>query len=800
MNRFPSAVSRVMLMLVGVLLAAGSVRAQTTPTPLLNAAGTYLRTVRGVLLDGLDEVRVALPDLQVGDMVYAQASGPTITPLLSLADTRQTMRAVLADNPDGAHTVYLQYRVLQAGDYVLMLVSPAAGGAYELHYGVNMPVLSASPNDSRSVAPAADPVYTLAAGIPLQRFSGALDSKQTLTVQVPPLQAGDTLSATASGSEWVLTVQDARDTVVARSDAGVLAYVSAEDGQLTLVLTALDAGNFSLTVGVNIPAALLEMGAGEATPRGSQFALARGVTEALGGRLIDRDDIALLTLHDVLPGDTLSVQVTGLAALRPVVLLFSPALRSIVTTASSDRDHQASLAFTVDQGGDYTVVIYTEGNSGGGFRIVAGINDPAIVTAGPPSGVAAAFDCASVTDNERPVLSGAETTIAATNTLVHYTRFGADATTDAYASALSEAVEDSLAIQFGRLGWRKPPSDCGLGGDDRLDIYVMDIRSGAIGFARPEDRVGDNPNTPATELDSAFSYLVIENDMDFLANAGAEYDISALDLMRVTAAHEVHHNIQFGDDTRESYYGFYESGAMWIETLVYPQITDAYLYDALFLNPDLCIGSRADADGLRIYAEWVMIDSLTRDLGAAAYQALWESLATRDNMSGFYSGLELLGTNVETVVRHMAIRNLLLDYPHGERFITTISPAGEIRGTGTFNADDHGVQQQGVDYLKVLPGIWQFDVRSGRNIQLSLVGVDRASATATSYTLGTAGTVDTTPFDAAWLIVQNTTRHQRVEDCYFTRYAISVRDGHDQPPTPPDPDEWDATHYWEHHP
>lgn len=406
----------------------------------------------------------------------------------------------------------------------------------------------------------------------------------------------------------------------------------------------------------------------------------------------------------------------------------------------------------------------------------------------------AAFDCARADASRRPILSGTVERIASTHAVVHYTLDGVDATTQEYAQAISEAAERSLAVQFNLLGFRPPPPDCKLGGDDRLDIYVMHITGGAIGQAVPEQIVGDNPNTPSVERRSAYSHLILDNDMDFLEAAAAQgYTADPFNLARITAAHEAHHAVQFGYNARNAFFGFYESGAVWLETLIYPDLTDAYEYTSLFQHPDLCLGSRVDRR--RIYAEWVLIASLTRDLGLAAYEQLWQRLAVRDGLSAFYEGLEELGTTVETVVGRMAIRNLLLDYPNGDRFAVPVTISGEVREAGTIHSGQRGTQQQGVDYLRVAVGVWHFEVRSGRAIHLRLVGVQ--GQTATSYTLGRSGTVDTRPYDAAYLIVQNTQRHRQTEDCYFTVWALDVRAGHEDERITPDPDLWNAVYYRE---
>jgi hypothetical protein len=771
-----------------------------------------VRTQQGMLSAPLEEVRVPLPDLRIGDTVYAAVSSANLTPILSLFDSTLTTRYAQGHGAGTAESAFLIFRVEQAGDYVLSFFSADVGGGYELRYGVNTPELQAemaAPSDANRSGSSR---FFVSRGTSAQRFSGALTPEDTVTVLLQGARTGDIVYAAAVGRgdcDPALTLRTRDGALILYDEDGgggtaaLIQYTAVGEGQLILEMSVSVGGEYILHVGINTPSVLDAVGMGDTSTlfSHSEFTMPSGTTREFGGRLNSASDRTVITITGVRPGDTIYAFAEGPSGLDPYLTLYSPNFQYILAEDDDSGGGSAAvIAQAVDQFGDYTLVLSSASSEGGGYRVVVGTNNPAILSNRAAQAVeaarAAGFDCTRADPNGRPVLSGPVERVESPNAVVHYTLSGADATSPAYARALSEAVEKSLDVQFNQLGWRRPPPDCGLGGDDRLDVYVMDIPHDAIGYAQPENMVGDNTHTPEVERYSAFSYLVIENDMDFLQAAAARgYSADPLDLMRVTAAHEVHHAIQFGYDTNESFFGFYESGAMWIETLVYPELSDAYEYRALFQRPDLCLGSRADR--LRVYAEWVLIDSFTRDLGPTSYQQLWEYLSTRDNMSGFYEGLELLGTSVEEVIGRMAIRNLLRDYPNGSRFAASVALSGVIYGPGLVNSGERGVQQQAVNYLRVAPGVWRFEVRSGSGLLLRVVGIK--GSTAASYTLGRSGAVDTRPYDAAYLIVQNTTRHRQVEDCYFTIWTLDVRAGGDTPLTARDPDVWSAVHYWSNH-
>jgi hypothetical protein len=381
----------------------------------------------------------------------------------------------------------------------------------------------------------------------------------------------------------------------------------------------------------------------------------------------------------------------------------------------------------------------------------------------------------------RPSLSGELIRVEHPRFIIHTTRNGRDSATSYYVKQLAEALNHALDVHE-RLAWRLPPNDCGEGGDERLDVYVMDLSDeAAIGYAVKENVVGDNPNTPQVEQYAAYSHLVVENDMEFATPE------QAIALVRATIAHELHHNVQFGYDYAESYFGFYEAGAVWMETQIFPQYTDAYTYvPYVFQQPDLCLGSRADDRGLRIYGEWLMIDSFTRDLGLESYERVWEVLALGEGLWAFYDALRQLGTNVESVVERMAIRNLLLDYELARSFGAQVKIEARASGAGRVVPRDGGVQQLGVDYVALATGaLYELRLEGPPNLRMTFVGLDRARGLAHSYDLGQEATLDTRPYELGYLLVRNTARHLNTDLCVYTPWAIDISPGMGAPTVQP---------------
>lgn len=141
---------------------------------------------------------------------------------------------------------------------------------------------------------------------------------------------------------------------------------------------------------------------------------------------------------------------------------------------------------------------------------------------------------------DRPVLSGPEVVHATADGwfLIHYTLEGADALVDAADADPQNGVPDFLDdVERGLLrvmdvyvaedGWPAPPPDEGLGGDDRMDVYLraLDARGYAHAEILPSGAIAS-----WVELDPG--------------NAGLGRTVAAS-----IAAHELHHVLEFAVTT-----------------------------------------------------------------------------------------------------------------------------------------------------------------------------------------------------------------------------------------------------------
>ena len=159
-----------------------------------------------------------------------------------------------------------------------------------------------------------------------------------------------------------------------------------------------------------------------------------------------------------------------------------------------------------------------------------------------------------------------------TNFCVHYVATGNDAPPNPdsdsdgfpdYVETMANEFEFSFIVENGTLGWTEPESDGTRGGGNAItDVYIKDIgNDGIFGYAAPEE--GGQ---------SAFSYLVMDDDYSEFSGFA-----DPLDALRVTAAHEYNHALQFTYAAPQDFWMF-ESTATWMEEQVYPAINDYVNY------------------------------------------------------------------------------------------------------------------------------------------------------------------------------------------------------------------------------
>ncbi|MDQ3759231.1 MAG: hypothetical protein M3331_04730 [Actinomycetota bacterium] len=146
-----------------------------------------------------------------------------------------------------------------------------------------------------------------------------------------------------------------------------------------------------------------------------------------------------------------------------------------------------------------------------------------------------------------------------------------------YVDATVAAVNESIAVENGELGWPLPKGDgqegepSGSSQENRFDVYLADLCDESdfdpclFGYASPDDSSAECNGAPY--LCSA--HLVLDNDY-----ASDEFGASGGELgLRVTTAHEYNHALQFNLDSNQDAW-MLESTATWSEEKVFPDDDD----------------------------------------------------------------------------------------------------------------------------------------------------------------------------------------------------------------------------------
>ena len=234
-----------------------------------------------------------------------------------------------------------------------------------------------------------------------------------------------------------------------------------------------------------------------------------------------------------------------------------------------------------------------------------------------------------------------------------------------YVDTARAVFRDVWRAQIGRFGYRKPRSDIGSkrhGPNGKLDIYIADVGSqGLYGYCTTDD--------PArARRRSVSSYCVVDNDFSRKQFGGSAVGVKAL---KVTAAHEFFHAVQYGYDWLEDLW-LMEGTAAWIEDEIYDGINDNrqylrtsplsqrfFFYSIDYYNPD-----PAEIDAGFKYGAWIFWRYLSERYGRDIVRSVWRRADAWPRMPNEYSAravvsaVSLRGDDFPSVYADFGVANL----------------------------------------------------------------------------------------------------------------------------------------------
>ena len=267
---------------------------------------------------------------------------------------------------------------------------------------------------------------------------------------------------------------------------------------------------------------------------------------------------------------------------------------------------------------------------------------------------------------------------------VHYDTSGTNAVSQAdlnsdgipdYVERTAEYLEQAYDIQNTQMGFKDPPRD-NVDGPE-WDAYIENLPN-TYGWTTPDVQVGFNP-------DRYTSFIRLDNNYTHTFSTG-------LDGLKVTAAHEYFHVVQFGYVSRDEDNNAYpddayimEASATWMEDVVYDGVNDYVNYlDTFFERTNVQFDK---ADGWREYGLSIWFHFLEKRYpGFNLPRLFWEAMENYAPMPAFDIILQNQGTSFGTQLNLFHAWNYMTGsradtirfYPEGHLYPETVLDDSQV--------------------------------------------------------------------------------------------------------------------------
>ncbi len=235
-----------------------------------------------------------------------------------------------------------------------------------------------------------------------------------------------------------------------------------------------------------------------------------------------------------------------------------------------------------------------------------------------------------------------------------------DGTPD-YVEKFAVILDNVWTTEIGVLGYDAPPSDEAEGGDCLLDVYLADMT--AYGLTQIDE------TDPASMV-----YMIFENDFSLYFPPNTDPDGNVTGDMKVVAAHEFFHTIQFQITEDIITNGWWmEASATWMEDYVYPEVNDYINYiDYWFHCPQLPLNTYdikckpSDTFPLFPYGTSVWIKHMTEKYGSKFVYDVWKKIKDgypdASALSAVTEALTDRGTTLEEELKELRLANVTMTY------------------------------------------------------------------------------------------------------------------------------------------
>jgi hypothetical protein len=261
------------------------------------------------------------------------------------------------------------------------------------------------------------------------------------------------------------------------------------------------------------------------------------------------------------------------------------------------------------------------------------------------------------------------------------------------ADGIPDWVQHTLAkmnsvwnYEVGTLGYRAPASDGSKGGlyqgHGKFDVYLADLYDlGYYGYCAPEKQVAGQRYRY-----SGFCVL----DRDFL-----RFPLPGDPSLRVTAAHEFFHAIQFNYDALDDSW-ILEATATWMEERYADDVNDnrQYIKYGSLKQPAKPLDIFENG-GLAQYGNWVFFQRLSQQYGAGAIKNIWGRL---DATKGKVDNYSIQGVKTFLASKKTTLPRFFADYGAGNLFPSatydegSAYPSAPLAKTYSFGTSSHSTK------------------------------------------------------------------------------------------------------------
>ena len=310
----------------------------------------------------------------------------------------------------------------------------------------------------------------------------------------------------------------------------------------------------------------------------------------------------------------------------------------------------------------------------------------------------------------------------------HYTTTGSNAvsTADTNSNAVPDYIEQMsdvfnyvVAVELTMNSFTEPPSDDFYsanndnGGSGAYDVYVRNAGAGVYGYVQPEyyaNNSGNNEHSSGViEVNAFTSYMVIRHNYNGFPN-------TELEAIKVTAAHEFFHAVQFGYDGWEESWVM-EATAVQMEEIVYDDVNDCYQYMSSWFNsPHQSLN--LDSQN-RWYGSFIFFEYVNSHLSDEAIREFWEHSITHDSYYGEYSVQTLdeafddLGSSFAEMLNGMSVANRIMssssaaapfDYEEADTYSANLSTYNTVSySAGTDETvTSTNLQENAAQYIRLI--------------------------------------------------------------------------------------------------